>query len=132
MPKDTGPKDESIAALVDSYELEIDCRLCGWRGQRMVGWLNARRDMHCPRCRAVIVLNTSERQRRIAALRRQVAALREQLCGSLESAEDALSGTHPARADAPGEPASKLELWQLYGGGPRRPQSERRPTRTRR
>jgi hypothetical protein len=131
MPKESESSEE-LTALVDSYELEIQCGLCRWRGQRPVGWLSARRDMICPRCRSVIVLNTSERQRQIAALRRQVATLREQLKGSLESAEHALSGSHLARPDAPGAPASKLGLWQLYGDEARRRHGDRRQSRARR
>jgi hypothetical protein len=123
---------EELAALVNSYELEIHCRLCRWRGQRRVGWLNTHRDMTCPRCHGVIVLNTSERQRQITALRRQVSMLREQLMGSLESAESALSGSSLMRPGAADAPASKLGLWQLYGDEARWRHGDRRQSRARR
>jgi hypothetical protein len=118
MPKNGGSR-EDLVPLIESYEFEIDCRHCGWSGRHNVGWLNARRDMNCPACRGVIVLNTSERRRQIAALRRQVAALREQLHGSILYARSVLSGAVSARQGA-GAPLSKLGLWQLYGGGRRR------------
>jgi hypothetical protein len=130
MPKNGGSK-EDLLALIDSYEFEIDCRHCGWSGRYSVGWLNARRDMNCPACRGVIVLNTSERRRQITALRRQVAALREQLHGSLLSARSVLSGTAFARHGA-GAPLSTLGLWQIYGGGRRRRSSEGPAQRVRR
>jgi hypothetical protein len=121
-----------LNALVESYELEIECRHCGWCGQRTLGWLAAHRDTNCPACRGVIVLNTSERRREISALRRQVAALHEQLSGSISSAENVLAGAQAAQANAPKPAASRLSLWHLYGNKTRTALSDRRITRSRR
>src|ERR1700742_908323 len=80
-----------LETLIDSRELDIDCRQCGWRGGRPLAWLRVQRDMNCPACRAVIVLNTSERRRQMAAVRRQVEALHQQLTDTIPSASRMLT-----------------------------------------
>jgi hypothetical protein len=104
-----------LAALIESYELEIDCGHCGWAGQRNLGWLGTHRDMNCPACGGVIVLNTSERRRRISAVRRQVAALHEQLSDSLSGAQHALTSPHSASKAAASDTLSQLGLFRQYG-----------------
>jgi hypothetical protein len=67
----------ALSEAIESRELAIQCRCCGWSEPRTLSWLSARRDMNCPGCCSVIVLNTSERLREISHLRRQMAALHE-------------------------------------------------------
>jgi hypothetical protein len=72
--------------LIGSRELTVECRHCGWAGPRPLSWLSGQRDMYCPACVGVIVLNTSERRLEIAALHRQVSSLHDQLTDSITSA----------------------------------------------
>lgn len=69
--------------LIESREVEIRCPHCGWRELRTLRWLAPLRDMNCTACRNVIVLNTSERKREIACLRRQISTLHDQLAGMM-------------------------------------------------
>ncbi len=74
-----GAQMYALDEVIGLRNLDVNCRLCGWAEARTVAWLSTRRDMNCPSCASVIVLNTSEFKRSIAALRRQVAALQQQL-----------------------------------------------------
>ena len=67
----------ALSEAIESRELEVVCGHCGWTELRTLLWLSARRDMNCPACCSVIVLNTSERRQQISLLRRQMAALHE-------------------------------------------------------
>jgi hypothetical protein len=73
----------SLTAVIESKELQIECRPCGWRDYRSLSWLSDHRDMVCPVCLGVIVLNTSDRRREMAALRRQAYTLHDQLTISI-------------------------------------------------
>jgi hypothetical protein len=74
-----------LTAVIGSKELPVDCGQCNWQDARCLDWLLVHRDMICPGCGGVIVLNTSERRRQMAALQRQVRALHEQLVETLSS-----------------------------------------------
>jgi hypothetical protein len=99
-----------LSVLIDSRELEVACGHCGWVGPRSLSWLNDRRDMNCPACDGVIVLNTSARRREILAVRRQVSSLHAQLTGSLSGA----SGVMPRSRSKPQATAPKSELTLLH------------------
>jgi hypothetical protein len=101
---------DPLSALIESRELEVICGHCGWAGHRPLSWLSSHRDMNCPTCAGVIVLNTSERRREIMAVRRQVSALHDQLAGSLTVAE----GIMAASASKPRSETPKPELTLLH------------------
>jgi hypothetical protein len=87
-----------VATLNDwigSRDLEVGCRLCGWAGSRDLDWLSVHRDMNCPGCERVIILNTSEFKRAIADLRRQLSTLRQQLAAMIPA--EACTARHVQR-----------------------------------
>jgi len=84
---------------IEARELKVQCRHCGWSEYRTLSWFGTRRDMNCPTCCGVIVLNTSERRREISLLRRQVAALHEHFATVIPAVGHTLAGVRaPARA----------------------------------
>jgi hypothetical protein len=92
----------ALNEVIESTELPVHCRRCGWTEQRTVMWLSAHRDMNCPACCSVIVLNTSERRREISQLRRQLAALHDHLSDLIPLAGHLLNGMPtPVRTPAP-------------------------------
>jgi hypothetical protein len=97
-----------LSDLIESREVEIQCGHCEWKEPRPLRWLGSRRDMVCPECRGVIVLNTSKRRHEIASMRRQILELHEQLADMM-AAGDILA--RRARTPVRGVPsAPKLEL----------------------
>ncbi len=76
----------ALPDLIEARELAVQCRPCGWTEQRCVSWLSTQRDMICPSCQRVIVLNTSEIKRKIASLRRQCSTMHKQLVEIIPSA----------------------------------------------
>jgi hypothetical protein len=103
-----------LTSLVETLQLQIECRHCGYCEQKTLSWLRERRDMNCCQCGGVIVLNTSERKREIAALRRQLASLHDQLVGAIPAADcvmDKVSGL--VRAALP-VPRPELSLVHAY------------------
>ena len=76
----------ALPDLIEAREITIQCRPCGWTEQRSVSWLSTQRDMICPSCQRVVVLNTSEIKRKIASLRRQCSTMHKQLVEIIPSA----------------------------------------------
>ena len=70
---------ESIAEIVSAYELTISCEKCGAQTQQTIGWIRMHRDMKCPSCDAVIVLNTSRITATIRSVERRLGELQSQL-----------------------------------------------------
>jgi hypothetical protein len=70
---------ETIAEIVSAYELTIACEKCGAQSQRTIGWIRLHRDMKCPGCDAVIVLNTSRITGTIRSVERRLGDLQTQL-----------------------------------------------------
>jgi hypothetical protein len=70
---------ESIADIVSAYELTIACEKCGAQTPRTIGWIRQHRDMKCPACDAIIVLNTSRITGTIRSVERRLGDLRAQL-----------------------------------------------------
>jgi hypothetical protein len=70
---------ETIAEIVSNYELPIACEKCGAQSQKTIGWIRLHRDMKCPGCDAVIVLNTSRITGTIRSVERRLGDLQSQL-----------------------------------------------------
>jgi uncharacterized Zn finger protein (UPF0148 family) len=123
---------DELDSVIDSRELDVDCRRCGWRGERPLAWLRAQRDMNCPACRSVIVLNTSERRRQMAAVRRQVEALHRQLSDTIPSAAGMMTGRESGHTSTTTH--LQLSLMVVYRDSARRRAdvSSRRTARTKR
>ncbi len=83
----------ALSEAIESRELAVRCPHCAWSDLRAISWLSERRDMNCPACRGVIVLNTSERRREISLLRRQVAILHKHLADLIPAADHFVNGT---------------------------------------
>jgi hypothetical protein len=70
---------ETIAQIVSNYELPIACKKCGAQIPKTIGWIRLHRDMKCPACDAVIVLNTSRITGTIRSVERRLGDLQSQL-----------------------------------------------------
>jgi DNA-directed RNA polymerase subunit RPC12/RpoP len=70
---------EKIAEIVSAYELTISCEKCGAQTPRTIGWIRLHRDMKCPQCGAVIILNTSRLTATIRSVERRLGDLQTQL-----------------------------------------------------
>ena len=70
---------DTIAEIVSAYELTIACEKCGAQSPRTIGWIRLHRDMKCPECDAVIVLNTSRLTGTIRSVERRLGDLQVQL-----------------------------------------------------
>jgi hypothetical protein len=70
---------ETISEIVSNYELPIACEKCGAQSQKTIGWIRLHRDMKCPGCDAVIVLNTSRITGTIRSVERRLGDLQTQL-----------------------------------------------------
>ena len=70
---------ETIAQIVSNYELTIACERCSAQSQKTIGWIRLHRDMKCPQCDAVIVLNTSRITATIRSVERRLGDLQSQL-----------------------------------------------------
>jgi ribosomal protein S27E len=70
---------ETIAEIVSAYELTITCEKCKAQTQRTIGWIRVHRDMKCPGCSAIIVLNTSRITGTIRSVERRLGDLQSQL-----------------------------------------------------
>jgi hypothetical protein len=70
---------DTIAQIVSNYELTIACEKCSAQSQRTIGWIRLHRDMKCPGCDAVIVLNTSRITGTIRSVERRLGDLQSQL-----------------------------------------------------
>jgi anaerobic ribonucleoside-triphosphate reductase len=73
LPQDT------IAEIVSNYELSIVCERCGAQTQKTIGWIRRQRDMKCPACDAIIILNTSRITGTIRSVERRLGDLQNQL-----------------------------------------------------
>ncbi len=101
--------------LIEARELEVRCAHCEWAEFRVLGWLSARRDMNCPTCLSVIVLNTSERRREIACLRRQVFALHDLLVDTIPAADHGIGRAAAISRSRPAAATWDLALPMAYG-----------------
>jgi hypothetical protein len=91
--------------VIESSEIRVSCWQCEWADYRTIGWLGARRDMNCPACSSVIVLDTSKVRAAIAHQRQQLAALHGQMTQLLEGATKiARSAQVPAKTSKPTRP----------------------------
>ena len=70
---------ETIAEIVSAYELPIACEKCNAQTQKTIGWIRLQRDMKCPGCGAIIVLNTSRITGTIRSVERRLGDLQSQL-----------------------------------------------------
>jgi anaerobic ribonucleoside-triphosphate reductase len=70
---------ETLAEIISAYELSIACEKCGAQTQQSIGWIRLHRDMKCPRCESVIVLNTSRITGTIRSVERRLNDLQSQL-----------------------------------------------------
>jgi ribosomal protein S27E len=70
---------DTIEEIVSAYELTISCEKCGAQTQQTIGWIRQQRDMRCPACDAVIVLNTSRITGTIRSVERRLGDLQSQL-----------------------------------------------------
>ena len=70
---------DTISEIVSNYELTIACDQCGAQSQKTIGWIRLHRDMKCPQCDAVIVLNTSRITGTIRSVERRLGDLQSQL-----------------------------------------------------
>jgi hypothetical protein len=70
---------ETIAHIVSAYELTISCEKCGAQSEKAIGWIRLHRDMKCPGCDAVIVLNTSRITGTIRSVEKRLGDLQTQL-----------------------------------------------------
>jgi hypothetical protein len=71
--------NDTIAEIVSAYELAVACQKCGAQSQKTIGWIRLHRDMKCPACAAVIVLNTSRITGTIRSVERRLGDLQSQL-----------------------------------------------------
>ena len=70
---------QTLEEIVSAYELTIDCEKCGAKTPKAIGWIKLHRDMTCPGCNAVIVLNTSRLTATIRGVERKLGDLQTQL-----------------------------------------------------
>jgi transcription initiation factor IIE alpha subunit len=70
---------ETISEIVSNYELTIACEKCGAQTQKTIGWIRLHRDMRCPQCDAILVLNTSRITGTIRSVERRLGDLQNQL-----------------------------------------------------
>lgn len=70
---------ETLAEIVSAYELIIPCGKCGAQSPKTIGWLRLHRDMRCPECDALIILNTSRITGTIRSVERRLGDLQTQL-----------------------------------------------------
>ena len=70
---------DKIADIVSNYELPITCVRCGAQTSKAISWIKAHRDMACPTCSAVIVLNTSRMTATMRSVERRLGDLQAQL-----------------------------------------------------
>jgi ribosomal protein S27E len=101
-----------LTNVIEMLQLRVECRHCGHIEEKTLSWLSARRDMNCCQCGGVIVLNTSERKREIAALRRQVESLHEQLADVMPAAHNLV--TQSGRLLRAAIPSVRPELSLLH------------------
>ncbi len=104
----------ALDELIEARELEVRCPHCKWAELRVLSWLSGRRDMNCPTCLRVIVLNTSERRREIASLRRQVFALHALLADTISTADQFIRRTDAHLRSRPAEATLDLALPIAY------------------
>jgi DNA-directed RNA polymerase subunit RPC12/RpoP len=74
---------KTIAEIVSGYELTINCDKCGAQVPKTIGWIRLQRDMNCPDCSAVIVLNTSRLTGTMRSVERRLGDLQSQLADKI-------------------------------------------------
>lgn len=96
-----------VEELLEQREIDVDCWRCGNKAQLTLHWVSTHRDMCCPDCGTLIILNTSKLQGEVARLRRQLGALHAQMSGVLTDVQK-MSRRMPRPADI--KPQFKLAL----------------------
>jgi ribosomal protein S27E len=69
----------NFADIVSNYELNLKCNNCGAQTSRTIGWVRAHKEMACPDCGALIVLNTSRITAEIRGVEKRLGDLQSQL-----------------------------------------------------
>lgn len=103
-----------LTNMIDTLQLRVECPHCGYGEDKTLSWLSTRRDMNCCQCSGVIVLNTSERKREMAALRRQVESLHDQLVDTISTADCIKTQTGKFFKAALPAPRPELSLVSAY------------------
>jgi hypothetical protein len=75
-----------VEELLEQREIDVDCWQCTSQVRLTLLWVSTHRDMCCPECGTLIILNTSKLQGEVARLRRQLGALHSQMSGVLNDA----------------------------------------------
>ncbi|MBS0379717.1 MAG: hypothetical protein JSS29_14650 [Proteobacteria bacterium] len=79
----------SLAEIVENYQLELSCSVCGSRFSRAIGFVRDHARMSCPSCAAITLLDVSEIRREVRHIEKQMAQLHEQLIEALAAGEPA-------------------------------------------
>jgi len=74
---------ETLEELIDAQSIEIFCTRCSQTTAKSLKFLRTARDMHCPMCDALIVLNTSKMKNQIRTIERQMQTLHRQLMDTI-------------------------------------------------
>ena len=64
---------------MSAYELTVACEQYGAQCERSIGWIRLHRDVKCPECDAVIVLNISRLTAMIRTVGKRLGELQTQL-----------------------------------------------------
>jgi hypothetical protein len=101
--------------LIESRELDVECRPCGWTESRTIAWLLTHRDMECPNCLGIIVLNTSDMKDRMRHLRRQVSDLRRHLGESIGDSKTLVVAPAARLSNSARSAQGQFALRLIYG-----------------
>jgi hypothetical protein len=74
---------ETLDELIDAQHIDVFCSRCRQTTAKKLKALRTARDMHCPMCDALIVLNTSRIKNQIRTMERQMQALHRQLMDTI-------------------------------------------------
>ena len=74
---------ETLEELIDAQLIDVYCSRCRHTTPKELKSLRTARDMHCPMCDAMIVLNTSKMKNQIRTMERQMRSLHCQLMDTI-------------------------------------------------
>jgi transposase-like protein len=80
-----------LRAKIESQEIGVTCPQCSAETPRTIGWMLANSTLTCPRCTAVIELDTKKLHDAVAKLERTAVQLDENLNKATELLKDASS-----------------------------------------